>query len=101
MMSLFAVYCRDAENSAELRQKFMAEHLANVEAVVGKIAVAGPLKEGADTVGSLFVVKADDEASARAVLEADPYFAAGVWQSIEVDQFLAVAGDWVGGITWK
>ena len=100
-MSLFVVYCRDAENSGEIRQKFMAEHLANVEAVIENIAVAGPLKEGADTVGSLFVVKADDETSARVILEADPYFAAGVWQSIEVDQFLAVAGDWVGGITWK
>ena len=99
-MKLFAINCRDGEGSAELRQKYFAEHLANVEAAIDSIAVAGPLKEGEQTVGSLFIVKVENKAAARAIVEADPYFAAGVWRAIEVDEFLGVAGDWVGGKTW-
>ncbi|MEO9461098.1 MAG: YciI family protein [Marinomonas sp.] len=100
-MTLYAFYCRDGENGAVLREKFLAQHLAHVESAIDKIAVAGPLKQGDDTVGSLLVVKAENEENARTILEADPYFDAGVWQSITVDKFLGVAGDWVGGATWK
>jgi uncharacterized protein YciI len=45
-------------------------------------------------------VKAVDEADARTLIEADPYFRAGVWADIEIRAFGAVAGDWVGGKTW-
>ncbi|MEP2735984.1 MAG: YciI family protein [Erythrobacter sp.] len=100
-MTLYAFYCRDGENGAALRERLLAEHLAHIETALDKIAVAGPLKQGDETVGSLLVVKAEDEKTARSILEADPYFAAGVWQSITVDQFLGVAGDWVGGAAWK
>jgi uncharacterized protein YciI len=100
-VTLFGFYCRDGENGAALREKFLAQHLAYIETALDKIAVAGPLKQGEETVGSLLVIKAENEAEARAVFEGDPYFDAGVWQSITVDQFLGVAGDWVGGATWK
>ncbi len=99
-MKLFAIYCRDGAGGAKLRQTYFAEHLANVEAAIDSIAVAGPLKEGEKTVGSLFIVKAEDKAAARAIVEADPYFAAGVWGAIDIDEFFGVAGDWVGGKTW-
>lgn len=100
-MTLYAFYCRDGENSAALRERLLADHLAHVERSIDDIAVAGPLKEGDETVGSLVVIKAETEAEARTKFEADPYFNAGVWQSISVDQFLGVAGEWVGGATWK
>ncbi len=100
-MTLYAFYCRDGENGAALREKFLAAHLAHIETAIDKIAVAGPLKQNDETVGSLLVVKAENETQARETLEADPYFSAGVWQSIKVDQFLGVAGDWVGGAAWK
>jgi len=100
-MKLYAFYCRDGEQGAELRARFLADHLAHVEANIGDYAVAGPLKHDGATVGSLLVIKADDEAGARLVFEADPYFRAGVWQAIRTDQFLGVAGDWVGGAAWK
>lgn len=46
------------------------------------------------------MVKAASEADARAMLEQDPYFQAGVWSHVEIHAFSAVAGDWVGGKTW-
>ncbi|MHA7819798.1 MAG: YciI family protein [Erythrobacter sp.] len=100
-MTLFAFYCLDAENSASLREKLLADHLAHIEAHIEDFAVAGPLKERETTIGSLVVIKAEDEAEARAKFEADPYFAGGVWKSVELHQFLGVAGDWVGGVAWK
>ena len=100
-MALFAFYCRDGERGAQLREKYLHDHLAHVEAHIEDYAVAGPLKQADATIGSLLVIKADDETGARTKFEADPYFTAGVWQSINTAPFTAVAGDWVGGATWK
>ncbi|MEM6908173.1 MAG: YciI family protein [Pseudomonadota bacterium] len=100
-MALFAFYCLDGEHGSELREKFLSEHLAHVEAHIDDFAVAGPLKHDEKTIGSLLVIKADSEAEARTKFEADPYFAAGVWQSIRTAVFMGVAGDWVGGAAWK
>lgn len=97
----FAFYCVDEEGSAPIRQRLIAEHLAHIEANMGDFAVAGPLKDGDATIGSLLVIKASDEAEARQKFEADPYFAAGVWKSVQVSAFLGVAGEWVGGAAWK
>lgn len=101
IMKLFAFHCRDGEQGEALRARFLADHLAHVEANIGHYAVAGPLKREGATVGSLLVIKAEDEGAARGLFEADPYFRAGVWQAIRTDEFLGVAGDWVGGATWK
>ncbi len=100
-MPLFCFYCQDGEHAPKLRERLLTEHLAHVEANIDDYAVAGPLKRGEQTIGSMLVIKAADEAEARAKFEADPYFHAGVWQSIRTSEFLGVAGDWVGGAAWK
>ena len=101
MMALYAFYCIDGESAPRLRETLLMDHLAHVEANIGDFAIAGPLRDGETTIGSLLVIKANDETEARRKLESDPYFAAGVWQSIRVHSFLGVAGDWVGGAAWK
>ena len=98
---LFAFHCRDGENAPALRERLLDAHLAHVETNMDAIAVAGPLKDGEATVGSLLVLRAEDAAGARALFERDPYFEAGVWQSIRCDEFRGVAGEWVGGAAWK
>ncbi|MEE4211748.1 MAG: YciI family protein [Parvularcula sp.] len=100
-MTLFVFYCLDAAIGASLREKLLVDHLAHIEAHIDDYAVAGPLKEDGETVGSLVILKAEDEAEARSKFEADPYFESGVWKSIEVKHFLGVAGDLVGGVGWK
>ncbi|WP_296719904.1 YciI family protein [Erythrobacter sp.] len=100
-MKLFVFQCRDGEHSAALRGEVLAAHLAYIETNIDYFAIAGPLKDGERTVGSLIVIKAKDAAEARARFEADPYFAAGVWEKVSVDEFLGLAGDWVGGAAWK
>ena len=100
-MARFAFYCRDGERAPELRKRGLSAHLAYVEAHIGDYAVAGPLLENGRITGSLLVIQSADEAAARARFEADPYFVAGVWQSIRVSEFRGVAGEWVGGAAWK
>ncbi len=93
MTRLYACWCHDADASADL----LEAHLAHVD----RYAVAGPLKRAGETVGSLLVIKAEDDRSARSFLQSDPYFAAGVWSTVEIEELRAVAGDWVGGVGWK
>ena len=94
-MPLFCFYCRDGENNEQLREmhmkaqrEWMAEHTENY-------LTAGPLTNAnGDFVGSLLIIEAEDEASARATVNDDPYLVGGVWQSIRVDQFQPVKGRW-------
>ena len=93
-MKLYAFYCRDGEHGAVFREhthEALLEHFAEHG---GDFAVAGPLAKGEEIVGSLLIIKAKDEAEARARLEAIPYFSAGVWQSIRADEFRPLFGDW-------
>lgn len=86
---------------AAARQALLAAHLAHVETVLDRIFVAGPLLDGDGKVsGSLLVLDVPDEAAARALMAADPYFAAGIWARLDYRPFKAVAGVWVGGKTW-
>lgn len=97
-MPLFCFYCRDGEDSQKLRamhkeaqREWMREHDANY-------LTAGPLLNArGEFVGSLLVIQAEDEATARATINDDPYVTGGVWQSIRVDRFEPVKGRWKEG----
>ena len=95
------IMSRDAADASALRKEHLADHLRYAEDVMDKIAAGGPLRgEDGHDHGSLIVLKVDSEAEARAILEADPYFRAGVWETSEVLPFRPVIGDWVGGKAW-
>lgn len=93
-MKLFAFYCRDGEHGAVFRQHSHDALLNHFEEHGEHFAVAGPLAKGDEIVGSLLIIKAEDEAEARERLEAIPYFSVGVWQSIRADEFRPLFGDW-------
>lgn len=100
-MKHFAILCWDAPDSARLRAAHRDAHFARVEAIMDRIAVAGPLKDASGAfIGSLVIVKAEDEAGARAILEGDPYFIGGVWARWEISAFVPAAGEWIGGKIW-
>lgn len=101
MSAYFSIMAWDGPKGAVARAESTAAHLAHIETIMDKIAVAGPLKDSAGgNVGSLFVVTAASAAEAEAILKTDPYFQAGVWDRWEVHSFIAAAGEWVGGKTW-
>ena len=96
------IYCKDAPGAAELRKTHIAAHLAYIETIIDKICVAGPLKEdaGGNVTGSCLIFHTDDQAAARELFFNDPYYKAGIFDSVEVSHMAAAAGTWVGGKTW-
>ncbi len=101
MSKLFAIVTRDKPDSQPIRMANLKEHLAHIEASLDRLALAGPLRDAdGNFTGSLLVLKADSEAEARALLETDPYFSAGVWSDIAINELNAAAGEWVGGKNW-
>ena len=101
MSKFYAIITRDKPGAQPVRMAKLKEHLVNLEGVIDRVAVAGPLRDAdGQFSGSLLVVKAESEAAARAFLEQDPYFKADIWSEIRIEAFNAAAGDWVGGKTW-
>jgi len=97
-MKLFAFYCRDGERSAMFREHWQEALNAHFKIHGDQFAVAGPLVDkNGKIVGSLLIIKAEDEKQARARLEAVPYYEVGVWQSIRADEFRALFGEWSDG----
>ncbi len=77
-----AAYSPDA---AERRVPVRREHLERIGRLrkEGTVLIAGGL---ADMTAALLVVRAPDEASARALVEADVYTRAGVWTGFRLRQ---------------
>ena len=96
------VHCKDRPDAGDLRQQTLGEHLAYIETVMDKIAVAGPTRAavGGSIVGSCFIYHTDDEAEAARLLENDPYSRCGLYGQVEMVAFTGAAGTWVGGKTW-
>ena len=100
-MPLFAVIAKDLPGAHDRRMAARAAHFAYIETILDRIAIAGPLKtEDGGFAGSMLIYDVADEGEARALLEADPYFAAGIWHEPEIHPFTAAAGKWIGGKIW-
>ncbi len=93
----YAVYCTDSAEGSRLRQEHMDPHRAHVASVADKLRLAGPCPaaEGQTREASLLVIEADSAAEVRAIMEADPYFKAGVWENVVVRPFRALSGSWL------
>ncbi len=97
-----SVYCKDADGSAAPREAKLAEHLQYIETILGKLKAAGPVVgPGGDTqAGSLLVLEVDGVEEAETIMRSDPYYQAGVWREVNIQEYKIVAGSWVGGKTW-
>lgn len=91
--NLYVIIAIDKPGSDAARAENRDGHLAHFKSHAGKIAVAGPLS--GDKSGSLVIYRAASAADARAFIEGDPFYPAGVWASIDVLDFRAGSGDWV------
>ena len=98
----YVVLCRDGANGAALRAAHAGEHLAYIETVMGDLNVAGPLfdQSGKVVIGSMYCLHTQSLARAREIIEGDPYFRAGVFDSVEYTPHMPAAGKFIGGKTW-
>ncbi len=100
---VFLVIARDAPGSAELRDRELDAHLEYVEKRCDQYLICGPMREPGEEalVGSFFLLVAENETAARALIEGDPYVEAGTYASIEVKSAVASAGRFIGGVIWE
>jgi len=87
------------EHATKMRAELMQEHIDHVDTIIDQVVIAGPMfaEDNKTVVGSMLVYKFDDIEKARLTLQADPYYAAGVWDKISINTFRAALGDVVGG----
>jgi uncharacterized protein YciI len=93
MSMWYAITGQDRKDSLAARVAARPAHLARLEALrdAGRLRLAGPFPaiDAADPgpagfTGSLVVAEFGSLAEARAWADADPYFAAGVYASVDV-----------------
>lgn len=92
---LFVLIGWDTPDSRDKRPGARPDHLAHWKPLeeAGRIIIAGPMT---DFAGSLFIAEFDSIDEARAMIETDPYLAAGVFARTEVHPFRGVLpfGKW-------
>lgn len=88
----FAIVALDHEDAAEARARHREAHLSYYSDNADRICVSGPL--AGEQSGSLIILRCDTETDARAFIEGDPFFPAGVWRQVDVFRFKVGAGVW-------
>jgi uncharacterized protein YciI len=90
---LFAAICLDKPNSLEVRLSTRPAHLAFLEAHAPRIKLGGPFLDAEERpIGSLLILECADLATAKALLDEDPYARAGLFANVEVKPFRRVVG---------
>ena len=89
---MYAVICFDRPDSAALRDTHRAAHMEYLNANAARIAYGGPLKNAADgpSTGALIVLDCATREEAEAIIGADPFYRAGVYESVSVRDFKQV-----------
>ncbi len=100
-LAYFAIIAWDGRNGVAIRANVRDAHLAYITQYIGDYAIAGPLRnEAGEFLGSMLIVKANSLDAATAMLHADPYYIAGLWDRVTISAFTPAAGDWIGGTIW-
>ncbi|PPE69974.1 hypothetical protein IS481_00545 [Caldimonas thermodepolymerans] len=81
----FVIYALDKPGDGQPRQQVRAAHLRVAMAHAEHFIFAGPLLgEDGHPRGSLYVLRFEDRAALDAYMAQDPYFSAGVYESVTV-----------------
>lgn len=86
----FVIHCLDHPGALETRLAHYDRHKAYLASAPVHIVISGPLvaDDGTTMIGSCFVVEADDRAAVEAFNHSDPFFAAGIWERIDIHGFV-------------
>jgi uncharacterized protein YciI len=94
---LFAIHAVDHVGALDKRLSHYEAHkafLSDTSTYDVTIVMSGPLTadDGQTMIGSLFLVEAADRAAVERFHHADPFFAAGIWQTVTITGFLRRQG---------
>jgi len=91
-MPLYAIVCKDKPGALEARLAARPKHLEYL-AQSANLKLAGALLDDAgNPIGSILVVEADDVSVAQAQADNDPYTAAGIFESVEINPWRLAVG---------
>lgn len=85
---LFIVSGRDKPDGLSGRLEFRAEHRAYYSGLEDDLILAGPyLDAEGEPIGSMIVIRAQDQETAEAFARADPYWTQGVFAALRVSRW--------------
>jgi uncharacterized protein YciI len=85
---LFIVSGRDRPGNLDQRVRFRTEHRAHYAALGEDLLLAGPyLDDAGEPIGSMIIMRAENQQAAQRYAEADPYWTNGVFSSLSVSRW--------------
>ncbi len=91
-MALYIITCVDKPHSLDLRLATRAAHLDYAQGWTDRMLVGGPLlsEDGEVMQGSMLILDVDDRAQIDEYLAGDPYYRAGLFESVTVRRYRKV-----------
>ncbi len=82
----YVIQFHDNPDMADMRQKYMADHLNFLEQNADAILAAGPLNDAqtSEPAGGLWIVEASQTADVQSLIETDPFWPTGLRQSVKI-----------------
>lgn len=91
-MPHYALICLDKPDSRDIRERNRDDHLAYI-AETGVVEQAGPLLDDDENmIGSLLILDVPDKEAATRWGGSDPYFLAGLFESVTLRRWKKVVG---------
>lgn len=81
---LFCVTFQDNQGKEHLRQKHMADHLTFLETVGARMLGAGPLFDGSEGHGGMWLLEAESAEAVQTLVEQDPFWPTGLRKSVAI-----------------
>lgn len=93
---LYFVYLEDIPDNTHIRESLLGKHMAHVADYIECIKLGGPLMraDGNTQAGGVLLIEADSEQAVRDIIEADPYFMAGLWPEVRIHAFKEIINAW-------
>ena len=84
---LYVLICQDKPDSSELRQSVRPKHLEYLGSQ--EVRFAGPMfsDNQSEMIGSIVFIAAESLAEAKSIADNDPYYLAGLFESVTVRPF--------------
>jgi uncharacterized protein YciI len=93
---LYLVYLEDIEDNVRIRQPLLEQHMKHIGGHIGSIRLAGPLMraDGKTQAGGVLLIEATSAQEVRGIIDADPYFQAGLWPEVKIHEFREIINGW-------
>ena len=96
---LYFVHLEDIKDNVSIREPLLEAHMKHIGAYIERIKLAGPLMraDGNTQAGGVLLIEAESEEEVRAIVDADPYFQAGLWPEVRIHAFKEIINAWQNG----